>query len=172
METQDNRKQIFQDWKSNKGYFKAQFILVLFRIAHLIITSHVMIKILFCWYLLFYQFFVEWVLGVELSWNLVIGKGVKLYHGQSLIVNGFSVIGENCVLRHSTTIGNKSDSVEDAYACPRIGNNVDIGSNVCIIGNISIGDNVSIGAGSIVVKDVPSNCVVVGNPARIIKFLK
>lgn len=40
-----------------------------------------------------------------------------------------------------------------------------------IIGKINIGSNVKIGAGSVVVKDVPDNCVVAGNPARIIKTL-
>ena len=41
---------------------------------------------------------------------------------------------------------------------------------VVIIGNITIGNNVTIGAGSVVVKDVPDNAVVVGNPAKIVKF--
>lgn len=40
-----------------------------------------------------------------------------------------------------------------------------------IIGNVNIGDNVIVGAGSVVVKDVPSNCVVAGNPAKIIKYI-
>ena len=44
-------------------------------------------------------------------------------------------------------------------------------ANVVIIGDIEIGDNVTIGAGSVVVKSVPSNCVIAGNPARIIKML-
>jgi putative colanic acid biosynthesis acetyltransferase WcaB len=73
-------------------------------------------------------------------------------------------------LRHSTTIGNL-DNGTGQNSCPSIGNNVDIGSNVCIIGKVEIGDNVIIGAGSVVVKNIPSNCVVVGNPAKIIKYL-
>lgn len=52
---------------------------------------------------------------------------------------------------------------------PTIGDNVSLGANVTIIGGIHIGDNVTVGAGSVIVKDIPSNCVVVGNPARIIK---
>lgn len=44
-------------------------------------------------------------------------------------------------------------------------NNLDIGVNVCIMGDI----NVKIGAGSVVIKDIPSNCIDVGNPAKIIK---
>ena len=49
---------------------------------------------------------------------------------------------------------------------------MNIGSNSCIIGHVTIGDNVIIGAGSIVVKDVPSNVVVAGNPAKIIRNKK
>jgi serine acetyltransferase len=40
-----------------------------------------------------------------------------------------------------------------------------------VLGKISIGNNVKIGAGSVVVKDIPDNCVVVGNPAKIVKQL-
>ena len=53
---------------------------------------------------------------------------------------------------------------------PIIGNTVNLGANVVIIGNIHIGDNVIVGAGSVVVKDIPDNCIVAGNPARIIRF--
>ena len=50
-----------------------------------------------------------------------------------------------------------------------IGNNVYIGTASIIMGGVSIGDNVIIGAGSIVTKDIPSNSLAVGVPARIIK---
>ena len=52
-----------------------------------------------------------------------------------------------------------------------IGNNVWIGGSVTICPGVSIGDNVVIGAGSTVVKDIPSNVVAAGNPARIVKRL-
>ena len=52
-----------------------------------------------------------------------------------------------------------------------IGDNVWIGGSVTICPGVSIGDNVVIGAGSTVVKDIPSNVVAAGNPARIIKHL-
>lgn len=47
-----------------------------------------------------------------------------------------------------------------------------IGSNATILCGITIGENAMIGAGSVVVKDVPDNAVVVGNPARVVKLLK
>jgi len=113
-----------------------------------------------------YRYFVEWVLGIELPRKLTIGRGLALYHGQGLVVNKSTIIGEYCVLRNSTTIGHKRLADGSFSQCPRIGNNVDIGANVCIIGGITIGDNVTIGAGSVVVKDVPANSVVAGNPAK------
>lgn len=69
-------------------------------------------------------------------------------------------------IRCNTCIGGGFDGKN----APIIGNNVNIGANVCIIGGIRIGDNVDIGAGTVVVKDIPDNAVVVGNPGRIIRF--
>ena len=53
-----------------------------------------------------------------------------------------------------------------------IGNNVWIGSNACIMPNVRIGNGVVVGANSVVTKDVPDYCMVVGCPAKIIKECK
>lgn len=53
-----------------------------------------------------------------------------------------------------------------------IGNNVWIGGSAVILPGVTIGNNVVVGAGAVVTKDVPSDCVVAGNPAKIIKQLK
>ena len=50
--------------------------------------------------------------------------------------------------------------------------NRSLGANVCIMGDITIGNNVIVGAGSVVVKDVPDNCVVAGNPATVVRYGK
>lgn len=98
-----------------------------------------------------------------------IGGGVFLAHPYGTIINASSV-GENFSVRQCTTIGNKRDG--DGRKGPTIGNNVTLGANVCIVGDIIIGNNVVVGAGSVVVKNVPDNCVIAGNPAKIIKVLE
>lgn len=53
-----------------------------------------------------------------------------------------------------------------------IGNNVSFGQNVMVLKGVTIGDNVFIGAGSIVTKDIPSNCIAVGCPCKAIMTLE
>lgn len=53
----------------------------------------------------------------------------------------------------------------------RLGNNVWIGTNAVILPEVSIGDNCIIGAGAIVTKSFPSNCILAGNPAKIIGLI-
>ncbi|MBD1394075.1 serine acetyltransferase [Mucilaginibacter glaciei] len=159
---------IFQDWKANSGNVKARLILVMFRLVNAI-NKYMLLKVLFFWYLIIYRFFVEWVLGVELPRKLTVGKNLVFYHGQGLVVNFKTVIGDNCTLRNGVTIGHKKLADGSLSACPVIGNQVDIGANVCIIGDITIGDNVTIGAGAVVVKSIPANSVAVGNPARVLE---
>ncbi|WP_125153473.1 sugar O-acetyltransferase [Clostridium rectalis] len=58
------------------------------------------------------------------------------------------------------------------YANPvSIGDNVWIGGNSCILPGVTIGDNCVIGAGSVVTKSIPDNCVVAGNPCKVIKSI-
>lgn len=157
---------IFQDWKNNKSNIKGKLVLVLFRVCS--IGSRGKLQFVFLLpFLILYRLLIEWTLGIEIPYKTIIGSGCKLYHGQALVINDGTVIGKNCTLRHSTTIGNKQLSDGKFSSCPIIGDEVDIGSNVCIIGPIKIGNNVKIGAGTVVVKDIPDGAIVVGNPARI-----
>lgn len=53
----------------------------------------------------------------------------------------------------------------------QIGNRVWLGGGVIVLPGVTIGDNTTIGAGSVVTKDIPANCVAVGNPCKVVKHL-
>jgi putative colanic acid biosynthesis acetyltransferase WcaB len=157
---------VLQDWAVNKGNTKGRVILLLFRLANFCAKRKLYYYIGFV-YLLFYRVVVEYMLSIEIPWNVKIGKGLSLLHGQALVMNNQVVIGEYCTLRQSTTLGNKQAKNGGFTSSPVIGDHVDIGGNVCIIGGVMIGNHSFIGAGTIVVKDVPAYSTVIGNPAVI-----
>lgn len=98
----------------------------------------------------------------------IIGPGLWIPHviGGGVIVNCFSM-GSNCSINTNVLVGNK-----DSYdAKPIIGNNVFLSTGSMVIGSIKIGDNVIVAPNAVVNKDVPSNCIVGGVPAKIIKYL-
>lgn len=88
-------------------------------------------------------------------------------------------IGDDCFIGPNVSIYTACHSTDPTerntrqeWARPvRIGNNVWIGGSVTILPGVSIGDNVTIGAGSVVTRNIPSNSVAVGNPAKVIRKL-
>lgn len=95
----------------------------------------------------------------------IIGKNLILPHRLNNIIIARNVkIGNNVTLFHNITIAE-----ENKQKSTIIGDNVIIGAGAVILNNVKIGNNAIIGANSVVTKDVPSNSVVAGNPAHIIK---
>lgn len=103
--------------------------------------------------------------SIELSTD--IGEGLMIYHKIGCVINCKSA-GKNLTVWQGVTVGSKRP-FEGPDARPILGDNVSIAVNAVVFGRITVGNNVVIGAGSVVNKSVPDNCVVAGNPARIIK---
>lgn len=91
-----------------------------------------------------------------------IGDGVLLFHSYGTILNARE-IGEGCRIVCNITLGDKKGKT------PIIGKHVEILPGAVIAGDVTIGDNCVIGPNAVVYKSVPANCVVVGNPAYILK---
>ena len=102
------------------------------------------------------------VFGSE-PYLISIGNNVRLTNN----VQFFNHDGSVWVLRNLGKVSKSADMIGKI----KIGNNVNIGWNVMIMPNVVIGDNVIIGAGAIVTKDIPSNSVAVGVPARVIETI-
>lgn len=109
---------------------------------------------------------------VEIQKNAYIGDFSRI-QSHSFICEGVT-IGKNSFISHGTMFTNDLFDSPDINSWimrkTYVGDNVRIGSNTTIL-PVKIGDNSIIGAGSVVTKDVPPNCIVAGNPAKILRKL-
>ncbi len=132
--------------------------------------------------------------GCEIGDNTKIGtfvevqKGAKI--GNSCKISSHSFICEGVTIEDNVFIGHNVTFINDIY--PRATNNdgglqtesdwictptfvkkgASIGSSATILCGVTIGENAIVGAGSVVTKDVPSNSIVAGNPAKILRTIK
>ena len=109
----------------------------------------------------------------------------KIIIGNNFYCNAFCqflgdiTIGENVMIGpktiiwgrvHGISLGKPMNKQEHIKKPIVIGNDVWIGGNVTILKGVKISDGAVVGAGSVVVKNIPPNAIVVGNPAKIIKY--
>lgn len=148
-----------------RGNLKGLFFITCYRIAHFF-TKNRILYILGTPIWLLYRLMFRWILGIDVPERVKLGSNCIVCHGIGLIINPNVIVGDNVKLHHNTTIG----SAVHGGKSPRIGNNVTIGANCVVIGDIKIGDGAIIGAGAVVTKNIPQNAIVVGNPAKVIKY--
>jgi acetyltransferase-like isoleucine patch superfamily enzyme len=98
--------------------------------------------------------------------------GVRLSAGQEITIGDSCMFANEAFVTDADWHGIYDRSLSVGKSAPVIiGNNVWIGDSAMVCKGVTIGDNSIIGAGSIVLKDVPANVVVGGNPAVIVKNL-
>jgi len=103
--------------------------------------------------------------GIEIHPAARLGPGLFIDHGMGVVIGETAEVGENVTLLQGVTLGGTSLKREKRH--PTLGNNVVVGAGAKIIGGFKIGDGSRIGAGSVVVREVPPNSVVVGVPGRV-----
>lgn len=107
----------------------------------------------------------RFVTGIEIHPAAVLGSGLFIDHGMGIVIGETAEVGRNVSILQGVTLGGTSLKREKRH--PTIGDNVMIGAGAKVIGGFTIGAGSRIGAGSVVVREVPENCVVVGVPGRI-----
>jgi len=103
--------------------------------------------------------------GIEIHPAAKVGPGLFIDHGLGVVIGETAEVGENVTILQGVTLGGTSLRREKRH--PTLGDNVVVGAGAKIIGAFKIGDGSRIGAGSVVVREVPPNSVVVGVPGRV-----
>lgn len=154
------KRRLFISWLSGSTFF----VVLNYRIANWLYKHHIKLlpEII--------KFRTMRRYGCEISPYATIGGGIFIPHSLGIVIGHECVIGKNCEIFQNVTIGSNR-KIKNGRLMPIIGDNVSINSGAVIVGSITIGDNVIIGANSFVDKDVPSNVVVAGCPAKIIRYL-
>ena len=118
-------------------------------------------------------------LRVDYGHNISIGDGSWVNYGMTVLdvapvaIGADVLIGPNCSLYtaiHPTEPGPRRAKWESS-APITLEDNVWLGGSVVVCPGVTIGENSIIGAGAVVTRDIPANCIAVGNPARVIKDL-
>ena len=111
--------------------------------------------------------------------QISVGKRFFANFNFTVLDEAYVTIGDDCFIGPNVSIYTACHSTDPVARNSRrewaepvtIGNNVWIGGSVTILPGVTIGDNVTIGAGSVVVGDIPSDTIAVGNPCKVISHL-
>jgi serine O-acetyltransferase len=105
--------------------------------------------------------------GVEIHPGAKIGRRCMIDHGMGIVIGETTEIGDDCLLYQGVTLGGTGKDVGKRH--PTLGNRVIVSSGAKVLGPFKVGDDVKIGAGSVVLKEVPSGCTVVGVPGHVVR---
>lgn len=103
--------------------------------------------------------------GFQIPAMTKVGRGFRISHFGSVVINPAAVIGNNFNIAEGTLIGNSQGKHSGT---PIIGDNVCMQANSMVVGGVKIGNDVLIAPGAFVNFDVPDNSIVIGNPGKII----
>ena len=115
--------------------------------------------------------FSRFMTGIEIHPGAKIGKNLFIDHGMGVVIGESSEIGDDVTLYQGVTLGGispseHSENQRNSKRHPTLRNNVIVGSSAQVLGPITIGKCARIGANTVVLKDVPDNATMVGNPAK------
>lgn len=109
----------------------------------------------------------RWFTGIEIHPGARIGRRCFIDHGMAVIIGETTEIGDDVTIYQGVTLGGTGKDVGKRH--PTIGSRVVISSGAKVLGPFRVGNDVKIGAGSVVLKEVPDGCTVVGIPGTIVR---
>ena len=167
----DSLRALRADYRANRGNRKGLLLVLSYRLTSAVIPRGQSLPSRIGRFVLHFPYaaLVEWGLGFELPPVVRVGPGLRVRHGQCVVVHHRCVLGSNVLLRNGCTLGSATDDTDDE-AVPLIGDGVSLGAGCAVLGGVTVGDRAIIGAGAVVTSDVPAGAVVVGVPARVIRF--
>jgi len=115
--------------------------------------------------------FSRFLTGIEIHPAAKIGKNLFIDHGMGVVIGETSEISDNVTIYHGVTLGGISPAENSKEQVsvkrhPTIKDNCIIGSGAQILGPVVLEKNARIGANTVILKNVPENGTMVGNPAR------
>lgn len=109
----------------------------------------------------------RWITGIEIHPGATIGRRCFIDHGMAVIIGETTEIGDDCTIYQGVTLGGTGKDTGKRH--PTIRDRVMISSGAKVLGPIEIGNDVKIGAGSVVLRNVPDGCTVVGIPGTVVR---
>ena len=115
--------------------------------------------------------FSRFLTGIEIHPKAKIGKNLFIDHGMGVVIGETSEIEDNVTIYHSVTLGGISPSIDsneqrNLKRHPTLEDNVVVGSGAQILGPVVVGNNAKIGANAVVTKNVATNAIMIGIPAK------
>lgn len=110
-------------------------------------------------------FFTRWLTGVEIHPGATLGPGVFIDHGHGVVIGETAVVGAGAILYQGVTLGGTGK--EHGPRHPILEEDVVVGAGARVLGRIRLGRGSRVGANSVVIRDVPPDCTVVGVPGRL-----
>ncbi len=105
--------------------------------------------------------------GIELPCGVSLGERVIFEHQNYIVIHGDSVIGDDSIIRHGVTLGNRYLDLPNE--APTLGKRVNVGTGAVILGKVTLGDDVQVGANAVVLTDVSKGSTVVGAKSKILE---
>lgn len=108
--------------------------------------------------------------GIEIPLPVKLGRRLFLAHQHGVVFHWKTVIGDDCLIRHSATIGAGYGGEKTLHKGPQIGNRVEIGPGAVIFAGVKIGDGAIIGPNTVVMADVPAGARIFAEAPRVIQL--